>query len=302
MGTGVGASRRPLTTPPQQDLPQCCLSLLTTWWPTPPGQAGESLSAFYDLLRGLRPLLLVFLLIRHESSLVHALREENCCSVTKSCPTLCNPMDCSLPGSLVLHYLPEFAQIHVCWVDNGIQSSHPVLPHLLLPSVFSSIKVFHNESALHIRWPKYWSFSISPSNEYSGLISFSIDWFNLLAVQGTLKSLLQHHCTKASILRYSTFFMVQLSHPYITIGKTIVLTRQTFVHKVRSQLFNMLSRLVITFLPRSKRLLISWLQSPSVVIMEPKKIVYHCFLFSPIYLPWSDGTGCHNLSFLNAEF
>ena len=114
MGTGVGASRRPLTTPPQQDLPQCCLSLLTTWWPTPPGQAGESLSAFYDLLRGLRPLLLVFLLIRHESSLVHALREENCCSVTKSCPTLCNPMDCSLPGSLVLHYLPEFAQIHVC--------------------------------------------------------------------------------------------------------------------------------------------------------------------------------------------
>ena len=155
-------------------------------------------------------------------------------------------------------------------------SNHLILCHPLLlpPSIFSSIRVFSNESVLHIRWPKYcsFSFSISPSNEYSGLISLRMDWLDLLRVQGTLKSLLQHHSSKASILSQSAFFMIQLSHPYMTTGKTIALTRWTFVGKVISLLFNMLSRLVITFLPRSKRLLISWLQSPSAVILEPKKI------------------------------
>ena len=142
----------------------------------------------------------------------------------------------------------------------------------LLPSIFPSIRVFSNESALHIRWPKYWSFSfsISPSNEYLGLISFRMDWLDLLAVQGTLKSLLQHHSSKASILWHSAFFIVQLSHPYMTTRKTTTLTRQTFVVKVMSLLFNKLSRLVITFLSRSKHLVISWLQSPSAMILEPK--------------------------------
>ena len=139
---------------------------------------------------------------------------------------------------------------------------------LLLSSIFSSIMIFSNEPALHIRWPTYWSFSISPSKEYSGLISFRFDWYGLLAVQGTLKSFLQHHSSKASILWCSTFFLVQLSHPYMTAGKTITLTRWTFAGKAT----NMLSRLVITFFPRSKRLLFSWLQSPSAVILEPKKI------------------------------
>ena len=156
-----------------------------------------------------------------------------------------------------------------------IPSSHPILCHplLLLPSIFPRIWVFAKESVLRISWPKYWSFSfnISPSNEYSGLISFRIDWFNLLAVQGTLKSLLQHS-SKASILLCSAFFMVQLSHPYMTTGKTKALTRRTFVGKAIYLLFNMLSRLVITFLPRSKRLSISRLQLPSAVILEPKKI------------------------------
>ena len=167
--------------------------------------------------------------------------------------------------------------------------NHLILCHplLLLPSIFPSIKVFSNESALPIRWPKYWHFSvsISPSNEYSGLISFRMDWLDLLAVQGTLKNLLQHHSSKESILRHSAFFIVQLSHPYMTTGKTIALTTWTFVGKVMSLLFNMLSRLVITFLPRSKSLLISWLQSPSAVILEPpqiKSLCVHCF---PIYLP-----------------
>ena len=154
-------------------------------------------------------------------------------------------------------------------------SNHLILcgPLLLLTSIFPSIKVCSNESALCIRWPKYWSFSfsISASNEYSVLISFRMDWLDLLAIQGTLKSLLQHHSSKASIFQRSAFFTVQLSHPYMTTGKTIALTRQTFVGKVLSLLFNMLSRLVITFLPRSKRLLISWLQSPSAVIVEPPK-------------------------------
>ena len=156
-------------------------------------------------------------------------------------------------------------------------SNHLILCHplLLLPSIFPSIRVFSNESVLHIRWPKYWSFSfsISPSREYSGLISFGMDWLDLLVVQGTLKSLLQHHSSKASLLWHSAFFIVQFSHPYMTTGKTIALTRQTFVDKVMPLLFNMLSRLVITFLPRSKRLLISWLQSPSAVILESPKII-----------------------------
>ena len=154
-------------------------------------------------------------------------------------------------------------------------SNHLILycPLLFLPSIFPSIGVFSSESVLHIRWPKYWScsFSISPSSEYSGLISFRMDWLDLLAVQGTLKGLLQHHSSKASILWYSVFFMVQLSHPYMTTEKTIALTRHNFVGKVMSLLFNVLSKLVITFLPRSKHLLISWLQSPSAVILEPKK-------------------------------
>ena len=161
-------------------------------------------------------------------------------------------------------------------IESVMPSNRLILchPFLLLPSVFPSIRVFTNESVLHIRWPKYWSFSfsISLSNEYSGLIFFRTDWFHLLAVQGTLKSLLQHHSSKASILQCSAFLIVQLSHPYRTTGKIIALTRWTFVVKVMSLLFNMLSRLVIAFLPRSKSLLISWLQTPSAVILEPKKI------------------------------
>ena len=170
-------------------------------------------------------------------------------------------------------------------------SSHLILCHpLLLPSIFPRIRVFSDESALHIRWPKYWSFSfsISPSNERPGLISFRMDWLDLLAVQGTLKSLLQHHSSKTSILWRSAFFTVQLSHPYMTTGKTIALTRRTFADKVMSLLFNMLSRLVITFLPRSKHLVISWLHSQSAVVLEPRKIVshcFHCFHCFPIYLP-----------------
>ena len=160
-------------------------------------------------------------------------------------------------------------------IELVMPSNHLILccPLLLLPSIFPSIRVFYNESVLRIMWPKYWSFSfsISPSNEYSGLISFRMDWLDLLAVQGTFNSLLQHHSSKASILQCSAFFIVQLSHPYMTTGKTTPLTIWTFVVKVMSLLFNMLSRLVITFLPRSKCLLISWLQSSSAVILEPPK-------------------------------
>ena len=168
-------------------------------------------------------------------------------------------------------------------------SNHLILCHplLLRPSTFPSIRVFSNESALRIRWPKYWSFSfnISPSNEHPELISFKMDWLDLLAVQGTLKSLLQHHSSKASILWCSAFFIVPLSHPYMTTGKTIALARWTFVDKVMSLLFNMLSRLVITFLPRSKRLLISWLQSPSAVILEsPPKWSLSLFPLLPQWL------------------
>ena len=169
-------------------------------------------------------------------------------------------------------------------------SSHLILCHplLLLPTIPPSIRVFSNESTLCIRWLKYWSFSfnISPSSEHSGLISFRMDRLDFLAIQGTLKSLLQHYSSKVSILRHSAFFIVQLSYPYMTTGKTIALTRWTFVGKVMSLLLNMLSRLVINVLPRSERLLISWLQSPSAVFLEPRKIkVSHCFHCFPIYFP-----------------
>ena len=189
-------------------------------------------------------------------------------------------------------------------IESVMPSNHHIICHplLLQPSIFPSIRVFSNESALPIRWPKYWNFSfnISPSNEHPGLISSRMDWLDLLAVQGTLKSLLQHHSSKASILRSSTFFIVQLSHPYMTTGKTIALTRWTFVGKIMSLLFNMLSRLVITFLPRSKHILISWLQSPSAGILEPQKsqpLFPH--LFSMKWwdqMPWSSSSECWDLS------
>ena len=183
-------------------------------------------------------------------------------------------MDCSTPGFPVHHH--SWSLLKLMSIELVMPSNHLILCHplLLLPSIFPSIRVFSNESVLGIRWPKYWSFSfsISPSNEYSGLISLRMDWLDLLAVQGTLKSLLQHYCSKASIFQCSAFFRVQLSHPYMTTGKTIALTRRTFVDKVMSLLFNTLSRFVIAFHPRSKHLLISWLQSPSAVILEPKKI------------------------------
>ena len=183
-------------------------------------------------------------------------------------------MDCRTPHLPVYHRLPELTQLMS--IESLMPSNHLIFcrPLLLLPSIFPSIRVFSNESALRIRRPKYWhfSFNISPSNEYSGLISFRMDWLDLLAVRGTLKSLLQHHSSKASILQCSAFSIVQNSHPYMTTGKTIVLTRWIFVDKVMSLLFNILFRLVIAFLPRSKHLLISWLQSPSAVILEPPKI------------------------------
>ena len=193
-------------------------------------------------------------------------------------------MNRSMPGLSVHHLLPESTQTHVhvqthvhpCPCPSVMPSNHLLFcrPLLLLPPIFPSIRVFSSESVLCTRWPKYWSFSfsISPSNEYSGLISFRMHWLDLLAVQGTLKSFLQHHSSKASVLCHSAFSIVRLSHPYMTTGKTIALTRQTFVGKVMSLLFNMLSMLVIAFLPSCKHLLISWLQSPSAVILEPKKI------------------------------
>ena len=184
------------------------------------------------------------------------------------------PWTAALQASLSItnsESLLKLMSIELVMTSNHLILCHPL--HLL-PSIFPSIRVFSNESVLQIRWPKYWSFSfsISPSNEYSGLISFRTGWFDFLAVQATLKSLLQHHSSKASILWHSAFFMVQLSHPYMTTGKTIALTRWNFVGKVISLLFNILSRLVIAFLPRSKRLLISWLRSPSAVILESRKI------------------------------
>ena len=208
-------------------------------------------------------------------------------SVAQSRLTLCDPMNGSTPSLPVHQQLPEATQTHVHRV--GESSSHLILcrPLLLLPPIPPSIRVFSNESTLCMTWPKYWSFSfnISPSNEHPGLISFTMDWLELLAVQGTLKSLLQHHSSKASILQHSAFFTVQLSHPYMTTGKTITLTRWTFVSKVMSLLFNMLSRLVITFLPRSKHLFTSWMQSPSTVILEPQKIKSALFPLSPHLYP-----------------
>ena len=208
-------------------------------------------------------------------------------SVAQLCPTLCHCMDCRRQASLPI--INSRSLLKLMSIESVRPSYHLILCHplLLRPSIFPIIKVFSNDSVLHIRCPKYcsFSFSISPSNEYSGWIFFRMDWLDLLAVQGTLKSLLQHHSSKASILQHSAFFMVQLSHPYMANGKTIALTRWIFVDKVMSLLLNMLSRFVITFLPRSKHLLISSLQSPSAVILEPRIIVSHCFHCVPIYFP-----------------
>ena len=223
-------------------------------------------------------------------------------SVAQSFSTLCNPMDCSTPGFPVDHQLPELTQTHVHWINDTIQPSYPLLSPP--PSIFLSIRVFSNELVLHIRWPQYWSFSfsISLSNEYSGPISFRMGWLDLLADQGAIESLLQHHSPKASILRRSAFFIVQLWHPYMTTAKTIALTIWTFVGKLMSLPFNTLSRFIIAFLPRSKCLLISWLQSLSALILELKKMKSDTFHIFPIYLPWSVGTRCHDLYFLNVEF
>ena len=223
-------------------------------------------------------------------------------SITQSC-LFATPWNAACQASLSI--TNSWSSLRPTSIELVMPSSHLILcrPFLLLPPILPSIRDFSNESTLHMRWPKYWSFSFSniPSKEIPGLISFRMDWLDLLAVQGTLKSLLQHHSSKASILWRSTF-TVQLSHPYMITGKTIALTRRTFVGKVMSLLFNMLSRLVITFPPRSKHLLISWLQSPSAVILEPpKNKVWHCFHCFPIYFPWSDGTRCHDLHFLNIE-
>ena len=196
-------------------------------------------------------------------------------------------MDCSTPALPVHHQFLEITQTHVHRVGDAIQPSHPLLspspPSFNLSQHQGLFQLFN--SSHQVAKLLSFCFNISPSNEYSGLISFRMGWLDLLAVQGILKSLLQHHSSKASILLCSAFFIVQLSHPYMTTGKTIALTRWTFVDKVMSLLLNMLSRLVITFLPRSKRLLISWLQSPSAVIWEPRKIVSHCFHCFPIYFP-----------------
>ena len=188
------------------------------------------------------------------------------------------------------------------WCHTTISSS--VAPFSYCPQSFPASGSFPDESVLHIWWPKYWSFSlnISPCNERSGLISIRIDCFDFLAGQGTLKSLLQHHSSKASILLPSAFFIVQLSHPHTTTGETIALTRQICVGKMMSLLFNTLSKFIIAILPKSKCLLISWLQSLSILILEPKKIKSDSFHIFPIYLSWSDRTGCHDLRFLNVEF
>ena len=215
------------------------------------------------------------------SSLSHLGSPDNIVlSVAQSCPAVCNPVDRSMPGIPVLHYTLKLLGLML--FESVMPSNHLVLyrPLLLLPSNFPSIRVFSSESAVGIRWPEYWSFSfsISPSSEYSGLISFRMDWFDLLAVQRTLNSLLQNHSSKASILQCSIFFIVQLSHLYLTTEKMKRIW--IFVGKVMSLLFNMLSGLIIVFLPRSKRLLISWLQSPSAVILEARKIrlsLFPCF-------------------------
>ena len=209
-------------------------------------------------------------------------------------------MDCRVLGFPVLLRLQELLKLMSTESVMPFNYLNLCFPFLLLLSIFPRIRVISNELTLLIRWPKYWSFSFSirPFNGYSGLISFRIDWFDFLAVQVTLKILLQHHSLKASILQQSAFLMVQLSYPHMITGKTVTLTIQTFVRKVMSLLFNMLSRFVTAFLPRSKRLLNSWLQSPSAVILESKKIISATVsTFFLIYLPWSDGTKCHDLGF-----
>ena len=215
--------------------------------------------------------------------------------VAQSC--LCNPWTAARQASLSI--IKSQSLLKLMFIESVMPSKHLILCHLLLllPSIFSSIKVFSNES-VHIRWPKYWSFSfsISPSNVYSGLVSFKIVG-SPCSSRDSQESSPTPHSSKASILQRSAFFIVQLSHSYMTTGKTIALTRQNFVGKVTSLVFNMLSRLVITFLPRSNHLLISWLQSPSAVTLEPPKIVCHCFHCFLIYLPWSDGTRCTRPSF-----
>ena len=226
-------------------------------------------------------------------------------SVTQSYPSLCNPMDCSTPRLPVHHQLPEITQTHAHWVSDAIQPSHPLSspsPPAFNPSqhrgLFKWVSSSHEVAKVLEFQLQHQSFQWT-----FRMISLMMDWLDLLAVQGTLKSLLQHHSSKASILQCSAFFMGQPSHPYMTTGKTIALTRRAFVGQVMSLLFNMLTRLVVAFLPRSKRLLISWLQSPSAVIFRTQENkashYFHCF---PIYLPWSDGTGCHDLSSLNVEF
>ena len=229
-------------------------------------------------------------------------REPLGCSVAQSCPTLCNPMDCRITGFPVLHHLPKLAQTHVHWVRDVIQLSRPLLsPSPLAFYLFQHQGLFQWVSS-SIRWPKYWSFSfsISPSSEYSGLISFGIDWFDFLAVQGTLKTFLQHHSSKASILWCSPFFMVQFSHPYMITGKIIALTIQTFVSKVISLLFNMLSSFVTAFLPKEQ---VSFNFMAAVTIHSDfgaqENKVCHCFHCFPIYSPWSDKTSCYDLCFLN---
>ena len=215
-------------------------------------------------------------------------------------PTLCDPMNYNMPGLPVHHQLPEFTQTH------EMPSSHLILccPLLLLPPIPPSIRVFSYESALRIRWPNYrsFSFNISPSNEHPGLISFRMDWLDLLAVQGSLKSLLQHHNSKAFILQRSAFFIVQLSHVYMTTGKTIALNIQTFVGKEMSLLFNILSKFVIAFLPRRKCLLSSWLQSPSTVILEPKRKSIAASAFSPSICHEVMEVDAMILGFFNIEF
>ena len=223
-------------------------------------------------------------------------------SVAQSYSTLCHPMDCSMLGFPVQYQLLELAQIHVHWVSDAIQLSHPLSFPFLLPSIFR--RVFSNQSVLHIRWPKYWSFSfsINPYNEYSGLISFRTDWFDLFAAHGTLKGLLHHHCSKASKLQHSAFFMVQLSHLYMTTRKTIILTRQTFVRKVMSLFFNMLSRLVRAFLPRGKCLLKSFMAAVTICSdtgTRENKVCHFFPLFPHLFamkwwnpMPWSSFFEC----------
>ena len=217
-----------------------------------------------------------------------------CYLVAQLCPTFVTPWTTAHHTFLSFTISQSLLELVSIESSRHLILSHPLL---FLPSIFPSIRVFSSELALCLKWPKYWSFSfsISPFNVYSGMIS--------LVVQGTLKTLLQHHSLKASLLWCSSFFKVQLSHPYMTTEKTISLNIRTCFSKVISLLFNMLSRMVVTFLPRSKCLLISWMQLPFRVILEPKKNkVCHCFQYVPFYFPWNDGTGCLDLSFLKVEF